>query len=423
MSAWRRRGQRGETVARMLLVCGGGGWTLGCTQVSGLSSLAECEGEGCTEPLPSMDPDPNPDPDPRLGPLAEPVRVSAGRYTSCVTSDVDGRAFCWGLMPGDGSPASTTPVVVQGISRPLATAHGFGHSCALVVEGDVYCWGNNEVGQIGDGTNITRVFPTKVDSLSDVSKISVGAYHTCATTADGGQFCWGSNAYGQLGNGTFDDSARPTPVVGLDATTHFGAGAFHSCAVLSTPEIRCWGRNDHGQLGSDPGVVAVSALPTAPSADFPPVERVYPGAVTTCARSANTRELYCWGDNRFGQLGDGTTTSSYAPVLVPDFVRLGVLYPGLRHTCAWDNPMGDDQRGYCWGANDHGQVGVTGDDQYPTPQAIFERSGELAAKNTEHTCYISRDDEVLCAGLNDVGQLGDGTTSSRAVFAAVLFPP
>lgn len=376
--------------------------SIGCNQLSGMSGLDKVDGPGSG------------------GPLAEPQYLSTGRHTSCVTSATDGLVRCWGATPGDGTTGSLRPVVVTGI-RPLAVCHGYDHLCAQDDQGAVWCWGNNDHGQLGDGTHETRLVPTQVTDLSGVTKISCGAYHTCAKT-EADHYCWGNNAFGQLGTGDTVDRNEPT-LLALPPTTHFGAGAFYGCAVLESLELMCWGRNEHGQLGTDPVTTPVALSPEL-ATGLPDFEKVYPGVGTTCARSPNVRELYCWGDNEHGQLGDGTTTASLTPVRVAEIARLGVLFPGVRHSCAYDTSNGDAISIYCWGANDHGQLGLPSDTaMYPTPQLVADGLLEsaLAGKTSEHTCYFDANRQVVCAGLNDTGQLGDGTTASRDSFAPVLF--
>jgi len=380
---------------------------LGCNELSGLSALDKVDG--------SAQP-------PSVGPVEEPIGLTSGRHGTCVISGVDKLARCWGSYPGDGTESSLRPVIVKGI-EPVTIVHGYNHRCARDENSDLWCWGNNDFGQLGDGTQTTRLLPTKVSGISGVVKVSGGAYHTCADTEAGGHYCWGANGYGQLGVGDTVDRNEPAAMT-IAPTTHFGTGAFHGCAVLETPEILCWGRNDEGQLGLDPATTLMATTPQ-PVPGLPEVERVYGGVLTTCVRTTNTRELHCWGNNDFGQLGDGTTTASLTPVHVPEIERLGVLFPGVRHTCAYDTSAEDDTiKVFCWGANDHGQVGLPKDTpQYESPQLLAEglANSGVSGKLSEHTCYLDADRQVVCAGLNDTGQLGDGTTDSRDSFAPVQF--
>ncbi len=109
--------------------------------------------------------------------MEEPAGLTTGRHGSCVISSVDKLARCWGSYPGDGSEASLRPVIVKGI-EPMTIVHGYNHRCAWDENKDLWCWGNNDFGQLGDGTHTTRLLPTLVSGISDVLKVSAGAYHT-----------------------------------------------------------------------------------------------------------------------------------------------------------------------------------------------------------------------------------------------------
>jgi len=347
--------------------------------------------------------------------------IVAGRHGSCVLNQVDQRMRCWGEFAGDGTAgAQTTPVAVDTESFG-SIAQGFSHRCLRDQNDDLWCWGRNDFGQLGDGTTLTRLSPVKV--LSGVTKVSAGAYHTCATVTDS-VFCWGNNAHGQLGTGDNLDRHDPTQlpvIVSGDPIVHYGAGADYTCAVLESADLYCWGLNDSGQLGLPLTTFSVSA-PTLVMNSLQ-LERVYPGNKTTCGRSAGTKLLYCWGNNDFGQIGDGTTTSNIVPYLIPEITKLNVAYPGMRHTCATDSSSPDDTLAlYCWGANDHGQLGLSSQtSQVSIAQLVADDVGGVGAKLSEHTCYVQSSDVVVCTGLNDSGQLGDGSYDSHDNFEPVQF--
>jgi hypothetical protein len=175
-----------------------------------------------------------------------------------------GQVRCWGSghngRLGDGSfrPISAIPVSVSGLTGATAIAAGIGHTCAVVSDGQVQCWGWNMSGQLGDGTNTNyAVIPTTVTGLTGATAIAAGL-HTCATVSGGHARCWGDNDTGQLGDGTTTASRVPVAVNGLSGSTAIAAGyssygppyGGHACAVGAGGEVRCWGLNSQGQLGN-----------------------------------------------------------------------------------------------------------------------------------------------------------------------------
>jgi alpha-tubulin suppressor-like RCC1 family protein len=211
----------------------------------------------------------------------------------------------WTLAAAVGCAALALPATA-GAETGTSISVGFSHTCAVTAAGGVECWGSNEYGRLGDGTMTRSAVPVDVSGLqSGVTAVSAGYNHTCALTSAGGVECWGNNSHGQLGDGTMEESASPVPVSGLQSgVTAISAGASDTCALTSAGGVECWGSNGFGQLGD--GTTEASATPVPVLGLQSGVAAVSAGAGLTCARTV-AGAVECWGDNEYGQLGDGTT--------------------------------------------------------------------------------------------------------------------
>ena len=235
-------------------------------------------------------------------------------------------------------------VGLTGVRAVTATSR---HACALTTSGGVKCWGVRLV--VEEGGSPYALTPYDVTGLtSGVAAVTAGWNHTCALTTAGGVKCWGSNTQGVVGDGTYIDRASPVDVVGLTSgATAIAAGAFHTCAVTSAATVVCWGDNSYGQLGEgihSPSPVAIPFLNG--------VRALAAGVRHTCALT--TEGIECWGDNTYGQLGDYSTTSSTTPVSVFGLPGSSVtaIASGSYHSCALRTTGAVE----CWGRNNAGQV-------------------------------------------------------------------
>ncbi|MFZ5856178.1 MAG: DNRLRE domain-containing protein [Chloroflexota bacterium] len=349
--------------------------------------------------------------------------IDLGGYHTCALT-TSGGVKCWGDNSdgqlGDGTTiGSLIPVdVFKLTSGVLAVSAGRYYTCALNSKGGVKCWGANWFGQLGDDTHLFRRTPVDVSGLSSgVIEISAGGSHTCALTDTGGVKCWGWNLSGQLGDGTTIDHNTPGDVSGLTSgAIAISAGSSHTCVLMDVGGVKCWGGNSGGQLGD--GTTIGSLIPVDVSGLGGEVQAISAGGGHTCALT-DTGGVKCWGENDFGQLGDGTYTSRKTPVDVQGLTS-GVLAisTGSVHTCALTSGGGVK----CWGWNGSGQLGDGTATKRSSPVDVIGLASGMKAVSAggNHTCAIISNDGVKCWGWNENGQLGDGTTTRRLVPVNVL---
>ena len=350
--------------------------------------------------------------------LATVEQISADAYTSCAVASGD--AYCWGYNAygalGDGTTTgrSTPSMVTGGInwSRVLA---GYHIGCGVSSDDTPYCWGYTPY--VGDGTTLDQPTPTSVLGGNTFTDIDAGNGMTCATTGNE-SYCWGNNSNGELGQGDFEPRSEPAQIttVSLDRVA---AGTNHACGLTSSGDAYCWGDNGNGQLGD--GTTTDSDVPVAVNAAFT-FSEIMVGTSHTCGIRASNSAAYCWGNNGYGQLGDGTTTQRTSPSLVSGGHSFTGMAVGDYHTCG----VAGTGTTYCWGANWYGQVGDGTTTHRSAPTAI---SGSVSLVEVTaggfHTCGLTVGNLAYCWGSNGYGQLGDATTTNRttptAVSGSVLF--
>jgi alpha-tubulin suppressor-like RCC1 family protein len=360
------------------------------------------------------------------------TQISAGAFHTCALTTAGG-VQCWGDNSsgelGDGTTiGSDGPVSVKGLSTGVtAVAAGDFGSCALTTAGAVKCWGDDSFGELGNGkTGTENDKPVQVKGLtSGATQVSAGGDHACAIVS-GAAECWGENDAGELGNGTTTDSDVPVLVQGLTAgVTQVSAGEAtgteeHTCAVVSGAAW-CWGSNGFGELGN--GTLTGSDIPVPVSGLSSNVASITSGGAHSCAtvRSIALFTAECWGNDESGQLGDGSIGDATTPVRITSGVE--GISAGVFHTCAIVVGAAE-----CWGADLSGEVGdgTTGnsDGLVLTPVGVVGLSGGVAQVSASglHTCALLSSDDVDCWGDDLDGELGDGTTGGGAGFSDTPVP-
>jgi alpha-tubulin suppressor-like RCC1 family protein len=351
------------------------------------------------------------------------IAVSGGQLHTCAVTR-EGTVECWGAgdrgQLGDGAAATRpTPATVPSLEKGVAAIEaGYAHTCVVSASGLAACWGSNSTGQLGDGTKSPRVAPTLVTAISGrVTAVAAGGPyggrgHTCAVTTDTSLLCWGYNSLGQLGDTTYPGRGTPMLVPGLATGARaVTAGGEHTCALRTDGTVLCWGDNFYGQVGD--GTTPPRFSPTPVTGLGAGQRSVAAGDSHTCAVT-HGGAVSCWGSNWAGQLGDATTTPRFTPTPVSGLDGgVAEVAAGGSHTCA----LTSGGAVVCWGDNTWGQLGDGTTTARPTPVPVvgLDRRLVAVAAGDRHTCAVTAAGAVMCWGANASGQLGDGTTSDRAV--------
>lgn len=352
------------------------------------------------------------------------IELEAGTAHTCAVHE-DGTASCWGRNDegriGD-STSGTDRYVATSVSVLSSVSYisaGRLHTCAIDGESsDVYCWGSDENGQLGNGGAGSTVFPQSF-GLTGVQSISAGHAHTCAVHSNGIVQCWGSKLDGRLGDycsiGECSGSREsPVDVYRYDETVTNGktvkVGRKHSCVLLDSGLVECWGDNFYGQLGDGADV---------PNSDYArqvsglsDVTTIAAGSYHNCAISDG--DIYCWGSNYFKQLGQSSGETYNTPQQVSGLSNVSAITAGSNFSCALS-----DGQVFCWGANDKGQLGSSSADTHVPTTVMADESSPLTnvtriAAGSEHACALTTSGQAYCWGWNAYGQLGNNSATEDA---------
>ncbi len=326
--------------------------------------------------------------------------------------------------PDGPSPILKTsiPVSVVGISNAISVGAGEFHSCALLSTGKIQCWGHNSNNELG-GANKTQenIHPPQslpeVEGINNAIQLSVGDNHSCALINNGKIWCWGNNGSGQLGLGDKETKTVPHAVNNIDSAVFVSAGFRHSCAVLSNGEVLCWGEGSNNRLGH--GSYSDSSIPVKVQ-DISTAITVSAGYRHSCATLTNG-EIWCWGEAGNGRLGNGMQYGSSTPVQVQNINNAVLVSAGNEHSCA----LMDTGATYCWGHNQLGQLGLGhyNDQLYAQALTLPGSLESIVAASSPRSCALISNGQINCWGSNGdhrsstpsattrlSGILGDGTT-------------
>jgi alpha-tubulin suppressor-like RCC1 family protein len=332
-------------------------------------------------------------------------------------------AWAWGNNAigqlGNGTVnGSLVPVQINGLSSVVAISGGKYHSLALTSDGTVWAWGDNEFGQLGNGTTQNSTTPVKVINLSGVTGIAAGQYHSVVVKSDGTVWAWGHNNYGQLGDGTTTDRNTPLQVIGLSKMTAVAAGFEYSVSMNYRGILWAWGFNDSGQLGDVSNVdrhtpVQVNLDPVNEN-----VTAFACGYYQTVAVIKNDT-VRVWGANTSYDLGSGTWINSNTPIPVPGLSGVKAVAGGYYHMAF----LKSDGTVWTIGQNGYGQLGdgTITNDFTSTPVQVSNLSRVSAiATGAYHTIALKPDGTAYTWGWNQYGQLGDNSISVSPVPVQVL---
>lgn len=348
-------------------------------------------------------------------------QVAAGAYHSCSLPS-SGAPMCWGngdngRLGVGGTEGRTSAMPVVGLAGPaLQLALGGSHSCALLVDGRVQCWGSGNSGRLGNGATVDSSIPVNVTLEHNIIAIAAGSAHSCALMAGGSVKCWGSGLQGRLGDGAKEAiQAIPVSVLGLDeGAKAIATGADHSCAVLLNSSVKCWGSGSRGRLGNGSTAEQLTAVSVS---GLTGADAIAIGSEHSCALLTGG-QVKCWGAGTNGQLGNGTLEDQSTPVSVTGLDKpVEAIALGAFHSCA----LLDGGKVQCWGAGKFGKLGNGSEEDCPTPSYVLGIGTRSTAITTggHHTCSLI-EGGAECWGLGADGQLGNGRSENQPTPVSVV---
>lgn len=333
-----------------------------------------------------------------------PVRIDNRNDWQVISWGIDdtcgianGELYCWGR----------TPVRIGEKNHWTSISNGEKHYCGIE-SGNLYCWGLNNYGQVGTGTTDDFYEPVKIGERNDWTDVSTGTVHSCGI-AGGELLCWGYNNSGQVGDGTYDNRYEPVKIGERNDWYSISSGRSYSCGIAGG-ELFCWGENYKGLIGDDTVTETKINTPLKIGARID-WEKVESEGFSNCAIASG--ELFCWGINTYGQLGDGSTENRKKPVRTGTDSNWKKLSLGTNYSCA----QADDDL-FCWGTN---PLIFYNNYNPSTPQKIGKINTWEKISAGNHICGISEGDIFCWGSINNNGELGTGDTNPVAVEKRITF--
>jgi alpha-tubulin suppressor-like RCC1 family protein len=294
-----------------------------------------------------------------IGELSEVRQLAGGEHHSLALL-LDGQVMAWGSngdgQLGDGSTkASYVPTAVDGSEEVTAIAASSAHSYGLLADGQLEAWGGNEEGGLGDGTTEKSDVPVLVSGLGDVTAVAAGGNFGLALLGDGTVMAWGGNEHGQLGDGSTERSLTPVPISGLSDAVAVAAGTDFSLALLGDGEVRSWGADDTGELGDGGSCDCTQSTTPIPVSGLSEAVAISAGYKHSLALLPGGT-VEAWGENKYGELGDGTKDQRDAPVAVQHLSGVSAVAAGGYHSIA----LLSGGTVVDWGGNEEGELGAGG---------------------------------------------------------------
>lgn len=353
------------------------------------------------------------------GPEAGCVTALASNGDQACALRTDGQVWCWGDNSGgqlgDGTKLTRLLPAPARIGDVIDLTSGEDTVCAIGADRSLACWGEGDAGQIGDGAQLDQPLPVSITLPAPVMEVRAGQWHTCARLADGTGYCWGDNAKSQLGS-TTAMITQPSPIAApIGAASAMTVGDELTCILRADASVACFGRNDNGELGA--GSMAMASAMPLPTLVPDPVVQLAAGCHRHACAVTDRGEVWCWGDNDVGQVGTGTPSlAERVPVRVPGVeaaVQVGI---GVGHSCARTR----DGEVWCWGDNTSGQLGDGSFTSSLVPVRVDTPPVTLIEGSCQNMLAVRDDGAVIAWGYHEL--LGTGATSASPTPVVIDLP-